>query len=784
MPFSVFGVDQAMSATPMRPHGATRANLSPNHLRDILEGISFLEVLKEAQLARLARQSYVRLYEPGDVVVRQGDYGHSMFVLIEGSLRVETVNDNGTSQVLAKIQNQGSCIGEIALLGRSRRTASVVAETHAVMMEVEKTVVEKANKQSQGKVFKALQETTRKRSIISFLGQHRYFNELNAQAMDFLATHATLKVAERGSTIFQAADRDDTVLMMKTSVAKLVRINPAKGDTGETESILSYFNAGDVIGLKHHGQRGANLISMGYVELIEIPRSYFYNLLKNDYPALYQKLQEEEDTRIKGLSEHVMTRGKTVAIFVQALMNEGAQEGQSLLTINLNKCIRCGNCVQSCQSRHGYARVARRGKKLVRRAKVEKAGSYETILLPASCRHCVNPECMIGCPTGAIHRTPSGEVDIHPTCIGCASCANRCPWGNISIIDTPGRQVYDPISEKDVIRDRLASKCNLCHGYDNANCVHNCPTGAILRVEPTQYWEEIAEVFKDANRTGVGHTDQVPKSNLTHIAMGGGFAIVAILLSALKVWEYSTTGHMGYSVPMLTLGVATTFFMLASTALAARRRMNRFRIQGGTFLTWTRGHFYLGTMALFAMLLHAGFRLGGTLTSTLFLLTLSMIFTGLVGAAYYKWLPKTITRIEGGGQVEEDLLQEQKEIQTRTHELLQGLSPQANALANTTQSSGGSLWKRFGSSYKPEEQSVQKAAKTRLQNQLGELASAEKQILERLIDDASRTVDIKAALLLYRIRRAGLVTHISIATLVLLMMIVHIISVVFFWPVS
>lgn len=772
-----------MSVTPSsgpRPVGATRANLSTSHVQDLLDGVPFLSILKDEDKANLVKNSYIRIYDPGQVMVRQGDYGHSMFLLVEGRVHIEAVNDTGQSLVLAQLDKPGTCIGEVALLGRSRRTASVVAETTAVVMEVEKTTVERANKKSRGKVFKALEDSTRKRSVATFLRQHRYFNELNDQAMDFIASHAKMRIAERGTVIFDTDDKDDTVLMLKTSVAKLVRINRGSQGEADTESILSYFNAGDVIGLKHHGTRGARLIAMGYVELIEIPRSYFYNLLKNDYPEVYQSLQQEEQARIQNLQQNVATKGKTVAVFVQSLMNEGAQEGQSLLTINLNKCIRCGNCVKACQSRHGYARVARRGRKLVRRARIEKEGSRETILLPASCRHCVNPECMIGCPTGAIHRTSSGEVDIHPTCIGCASCANRCPWGNISMVQTRGRKVYDPISDQEVIRNRLASKCNLCHGYSNANCVNNCPTGAILRVEPTQYWEEIAAVFQDANRKGIGHTDKVPRSSLAHLGLGAASLLLIGGMSALKAYEYMMLGgHRGYSWPMIALGVLALLFMLAASALAGRRRMARLPVQLGTFLTWTRAHLYLGFLALVGMLLHAGFRLGGTLTSILVMMTGAMVATGFMGVLYYKWLPFAITRIEGEGQVEEDLLIERRELEQRHTEVLPSLSEPARKLARRALGAGGGVLSRYSGSY--DRDKLRQSLLEKFKLPLGELSTEERATVERFLADGVRLVEIKACFGLYKLRRLGLYTHIGVATLLLLLLGIHVISVLFFW---
>jgi Fe-S-cluster-containing dehydrogenase component len=761
------------TATPRNARGLTVSNVRKTQL---LQGISFLQTLDSKVLDKLRERAFVRRFEPGDMIVRQGDYGHTMFILHQGALRVEKVGDDGQPLVLARINKPGDCLGEVALLGRARRTASIVADSDCILLEIEKTAVEQADKEMKGKVFKALNAYTKARSVRAFLKQHRYFCELNEQAIEFIASNARLESAPRGSIIFAEQDKDPTVLLLKTSVAKLVRVNA----TEKTESILSYFNAGDVIGLKHHGIRGGRLISMGHVEYIELDRSVFNNILKRDYPEIFERMAAEESERSVRLAEGLAARGKTVALFVQSLLSEGAQEGQSLLTINLNKCIRCGNCVSACQSRHGHARVARRGKKLVRRENVDKQGSYETILLPASCRHCVNPECMIGCPTGAIHRTPSGEVDIRHTCIGCASCANRCPWGNITIVQTPGRKVEDPISKQEVIRDRLASKCNLCHGYSNANCVNNCPTGAILRVEPTTYWDEIAEVFQDANRKGVGHTDTVAKSSFAHMMLAAAFILASALMVGIWGYEWLTFGgHQGYSWPMLTLGGFATFGFMGAVMLAVRRRMKRFAFQGGTFLTWTRTHLYLGAFGLVAMLLHSGFQLGSTLTATLFLLTLAEVATGAFAVLYYKWLPHAITRLEGSSQVEEDVIAERHAIKLRAKELWESMGSDGRALVKRARSQAGGTLGRLGSGYDYEKTLAR--VREGVAEGLKGLTEEDRGAADRLVRDAVRAGDLSACLLLYKTRRAFLVSHIGMAAVLVGLVLVHIISVAFFW---
>jgi Fe-S-cluster-containing hydrogenase component 2 len=75
-------------------------------------------------------------------------------------------------------------------------------------------------------------------------------------------------------------------------------------------------------------------------------------------------------------------------------------------------------------------------------------------------------------------------------CIGCGNCTVRCPWGNIAMFPLPQKE------EKEVggvtkIVELLAVKCDLCQDRDSSACVYNCPTGACIRIKPSEYFEEL-----------------------------------------------------------------------------------------------------------------------------------------------------------------------------------------------------------------------------------------------------------------------------------------------------
>jgi CRP-like cAMP-binding protein len=89
---------------------------------EYLSHIPLFSSLSERRLRKLARGANEDVYQPGDVIVREGGRTETMFVILEGSAKVvrkgRTIAHRG----------QGDFFGEIAMID-GRRVASVVAET-------------------------------------------------------------------------------------------------------------------------------------------------------------------------------------------------------------------------------------------------------------------------------------------------------------------------------------------------------------------------------------------------------------------------------------------------------------------------------------------------------------------------------------------------------------------------------------------------------------------------------------------------------------------------------
>lgn len=79
-----------------------------------------------AELEDLLARAHLCPMKKGEVLLRQGDAGDVLIVLLDGTLRVSMVASNGR-EIILDYAEAGSVLGEIALLDGGERTASVTA---------------------------------------------------------------------------------------------------------------------------------------------------------------------------------------------------------------------------------------------------------------------------------------------------------------------------------------------------------------------------------------------------------------------------------------------------------------------------------------------------------------------------------------------------------------------------------------------------------------------------------------------------------------------------------
>jgi small-conductance mechanosensitive channel len=99
-----------------------------------LAAVDLFAPLSVEETGLLAQAAVRHVFAPGELVIRAGDPGSSMFVLHNGRVQVQ-VNENGRSRTVATL-NEGDFFGEMALFTGEPRTANVIAIEETEVLEI------------------------------------------------------------------------------------------------------------------------------------------------------------------------------------------------------------------------------------------------------------------------------------------------------------------------------------------------------------------------------------------------------------------------------------------------------------------------------------------------------------------------------------------------------------------------------------------------------------------------------------------------------------------------
>ena len=387
--------------------------------------------------------------------------------------------DNPNTKPVARLE-KGALFGEMTCMSNYPRSATVVAAEDCVILELLRNVLYILQRGKQSRA--VLDETYRRRAIDNHLrsvpifagllgdeGQFRSF-------VDYLRPRVDLVRLNPGDVIFRQGDHADHFYLVRIGFIKVTQSRPGG------EEVLAYIGPGGYfgeIGLMSHspelsalappGVRVATCTSLDHADVVRIKAEDF-NYIINQFPLVREHFIK---VAVEHLTRNDLTRQKVEQVPLGDFLGQGLFEAQSLLVLDLEKCTRCDECTKACADAHnGVTRLIREGLR------------FDQFLVASSCRSCMDPYCMVGCPVGSIRRRNSREIIIEDWCIGCGKCAENCPYGNINMhgfeelrddVANPGRKVA-------VIQEK-ATTCDLCAELDGQpSCVYACPHDAAHRM--------------------------------------------------------------------------------------------------------------------------------------------------------------------------------------------------------------------------------------------------------------------------------------------------------------
>lgn len=517
---------------------------------------------RSAQLRDILKNdARLRRFKAGEIIVREGDYGTSAFMVLSGTAEVVLSpglppamvgrreptrrglfralsqawanpredevarryerrsapdarvgeDDSAPGVILQDIPRvlsrqrtatiaAGDVFGEIAALSRMPRTATILANSDgAELLEIRwQGLRDLMRYDPQLRNF--IDGVYRERALSTFLDELPFMRFLGPGERkrlmdatqfetygDYDWSGEYKQLVQSGSTAAQEAtiavegDYPNSVVMVRAGFARVTQ------RYGSGHRTLNYLGSGRMYGfdeIAHNWRQPENHVALqhtlrviGYTHVLVIPASVIEQAVLPAIPQAMLPPLIVTDRRSRApfaaAQEEHAADSRVSAEVMEFITQNRFFNGTETMVIDLDRCTRCDDCVRACaQTHNNNPRFLRHGPIL------------NNLMVAQACMHCADPICMIGCPTGAIHRdTFEGNVVINPaSCIGCSACANNCPYGAIRMVE-----VRDEAGSLLVASDgnsiQKATKCDLCiDQYGGPACVRACPHDALGRV--------------------------------------------------------------------------------------------------------------------------------------------------------------------------------------------------------------------------------------------------------------------------------------------------------------
>ncbi|HKA20531.1 MAG TPA: cyclic nucleotide-binding domain-containing protein, partial [Blastocatellia bacterium] len=374
---------------------------------------------------------YFRLlnYDPGEAIITQGEWGgNTLFFVVSGLAEVFVKAPNQQDVKVAEL-TPGTQFGEMSVLAGVPRNATVRSKRDkpAQILEVFRPALRLLRKLP--KFGENLDNTYRNHGRDAALESLKLMGGLSGDMVSELRNYSMFRVFAKNHVLFRQSEQINRIYIIKEGWAR--RTFSSGGS-----DVQDFVGHGYCFGIEGVGKQGRwpySVTLMGRTEVLEISVSKLgQNYALQD--GVLKLISQHAPPPIGSFVNYKPAVHEGLLNAQQRLIDTGLVDGTNLLVMDMDLCVRCGNCSLACHKIHGQSRLMRRGVH-VTRLEAPRASAVQSALSPEVCMHCADPECLTGCPTGAIGRFAQGQVDIDPkTCIGCGDCATQCPYNAISMV--------------------------------------------------------------------------------------------------------------------------------------------------------------------------------------------------------------------------------------------------------------------------------------------------------------------------------------------------------------
>ncbi len=267
--------------------------------------VALFSALDEASLHALIAVFHPVTAAEGTAVIAEGDVGAEAFIVARGELEVVRAGSDGKPITLARLAT-GALFGEMALLARARRSASVVARRPSILLVASRDDLEAAARK-RPRVAAELAAHCRRRMVANLGRTSQVLLAVDPEVRPALVERFETRTFEKDARLI-AEGRESPGLYLIAS-GEVAVVGHEKGEP----FVLATLGPGDTVGevaLILRRKANADVVAVTPTVTLHLPRDQFLGLVKAHpavLSALYFVALERDDETASALERSTST---------------------------------------------------------------------------------------------------------------------------------------------------------------------------------------------------------------------------------------------------------------------------------------------------------------------------------------------------------------------------------------------------------------------------------------------------------------------------------------------
>ncbi len=260
-----------------------------------LKQVPLLSKLSISELRGIQSHSTLRHYVAGEPVLTAGNVNRSLFVILQGTVKIFGKNKNQETIHLATLEH-GNSFGEFALFGKIDPRLSVIADQESTILEIPRDIILKLAK-TRPQITQTLKDMFRRRILDTAISRVPLFSQLAPQDRQKIITHFKAVRAKQGTTLVSEGARGDSMYFILAGNVG-VYTSLMQDDDGvlkEEHLLLATLKHGDFFGeqaLVTDEPRSATVKALSDVSLLKLRKEDLEAVIQQ-HPWIESTLQIE-----------------------------------------------------------------------------------------------------------------------------------------------------------------------------------------------------------------------------------------------------------------------------------------------------------------------------------------------------------------------------------------------------------------------------------------------------------------------------------------------------------